>query len=711
MIKSTLGSGWACLFPLIPLRAGCELHLASEERAEGFAQGEVESVSWPEVRVEVEEVSQSVTGGGRREREEGELASDMFMELTCLSRGSGIHFPPCYVLDVCGIRILIDCPIDLSALAIFSPLHQESHAVEDEVNLDCLVNKSTEPGSPDLKRQKLEKHLNADALIRAEPWYKTVTNLHLWNIAFIDVVLISSPSAMLGLPFLTRHNGFSAKIYVTEAAAKLGKLMMDNLVAMHTEYRQFYGPEEAGVPQWMNWEELESLPSALREIVLGTDGIELGGWMQLYSAADVEDSVKELHTLKYGEELVGIILTVNWKLLSVFYSSGGEDILLGIDETKEERENLDYICTRVIASVKAGGSVLIPVDRLGMILQLMEQLLVRLENSDVKVPVYVLSYVAEEILAFTNIIPEWLCKQRQGRPHQPPLPSFSSAPSSLPSWPSLSQSDFIALKAAIMCRANWQEPAIVFCPHWNLRLGPAVHLLRRWHGDQNSLLVLEDEVDSGIALLPFSTTMKMEVLRCSFLSGIKLKKVQPLLGTLQPKLVLLPEDLSKRMRCSDANSFSVIHYSVNETVQIPSPDDGLDLDIAPEVIPQLQWRSLREENLSIARLKGKLAMRNGKHLIFPRDELAHPKSEPLLHWGSPDLQRLLTSLSEMGVSGSLLENSGNKERGTATASIVHIQEPNKALVEVRETGTAIITSDKKLASLIFEAVSCVLDGV
>ncbi|XP_031376841.1 integrator complex subunit 9 homolog isoform X2 [Punica granatum] len=699
----------------------------------------------------------------------------MFMELTCLSRGSGIHFPPCYVLDVCGIRILIDCPIDLSALAIFSPLHQESHAVEDEVNLDCLVNKSTEPGSPDLKRQKLEKHLNADALIRAEPWYKTVTNLHLWNIAFIDVVLISSPSAMLGLPFLTRHNGFSAKIYVTEAAAKLGKLMMDNLVAMHTEYRQFYGPEEAGVPQWMNWEELESLPSALREIVLGTDGIELGGWMQLYSAADVEDSVKELHTLKYGEEVCynGAIVLIasssgleigacNWTIKcpntsiacisnSVFGSahalefdyhavqgndvviyadnsftsilehadidssstatnislslSGGEDILLGIDETKEERENLDYICTRVIASVKAGGSVLIPVDRLGMILQLMEQLLVRLENSDVKVPVYVLSYVAEEILAFTNIIPEWLCKQRQGR-------LFSGEP--LFGHVELVKEGKIQVHREIYSPkllANWQEPAIVFCPHWNLRLGPAVHLLRRWHGDQNSLLVLEDEVDSGIALLPFSTTMKMEVHRCSFLSGIKLKKVQPLLGTLQPKLVLLPEDLSKRMRCSDANSFSVIHYSVNETVQIPSPDDGLDLDIAPEVIPQLQWRSLREENLSIARLKGKLAMRNGKHLIFPRDELAHPKSEPLLHWGSPDLQRLLTSLSEMGVSGSLLENSGNKERGTATASIVHIQEPNKALVEVRETGTTIITSDKKLASLIFEAVSCVLDGV
>jgi len=32
----------------------------------------------------------------------------------------------------------------------------------------------------------------------------------------------------------------------------------------------------------MKWEELESLPPALKEIVLGTNGIEIGGWMPLY---------------------------------------------------------------------------------------------------------------------------------------------------------------------------------------------------------------------------------------------------------------------------------------------------------------------------------------------------------------------------------------------------------------------------------------------
>lgn len=45
--------------------------------------------------------------------------------------------------------------------------------------------------------------------------------------------------------------------------------------------------------------------------------------------------------------------------------------------------------------------------------------------------------------------------------------------------------------ACCFSRSNWQEPCIVFCPHWNLRLGPAVHLLQRWKDDENSLLVLE----------------------------------------------------------------------------------------------------------------------------------------------------------------------------------------------------------------------------
>lgn len=72
------------------------------------------------------------------------------------------------------------------------------------------------------------------------------------------------------------------QIYATEATARIGQLMLEDLVSMHMEFRQFNGAEESDFPQWMRWEDLARLPSALKEIVLGNDGGKLGGWMPLY---------------------------------------------------------------------------------------------------------------------------------------------------------------------------------------------------------------------------------------------------------------------------------------------------------------------------------------------------------------------------------------------------------------------------------------------
>ena len=78
----------------------------------------------------------------------------------------------------------------------------------------------------DQKRQKHERPMDSSELFRAQPWFKIVTSWHLWNVPFIDVVLISSPMGMPGLPFLSRVNGFRAKIYVTEVIARIARLMM-----------------------------------------------------------------------------------------------------------------------------------------------------------------------------------------------------------------------------------------------------------------------------------------------------------------------------------------------------------------------------------------------------------------------------------------------------------------------------------------------------
>ncbi|KAM5551892.1 integrator complex subunit 9 [Rosa sericea] len=706
------------------------------------------------------------------------------MKFTCLSKGGGYHFPPCHILDICGFRILLDCPLDLSAHTIFSPIPSASKASSvDKPNPKC----SNRSGPLDLeeplvrKRQKVERPLDADDLIYAEPWYKTVRNLHLWNTSFIDVVLISSPMGMLGLPFLTRIKGFSAKIYVTEAAARLGQLMMEDLVSMHMEIRQLFGPEESCIPQWMKWEELKLLPSSLRDVALGKDGGELGSWMPLYSAADVKDCMQKAQRLKYAEETCynstliikafssGLeIGACNWTIngpkggiafisSSIFGSAHAmdfdyialqgndtviysdfssldatEDIendhsnfvptthdfsslrneendeqelaksVLHVDDNMEENQKLAFLSSHVIDSVKAGGSVLIPVGRLGIVLQLLEQISASLDVSDLKVPIYIISSVGEELLAFTNIIPEWLCKQRQEK-------LFSGQP--LFGHVELINEGKLHVFPAIhspKLLMNWQEPCIVFSPHWSLRLGPAVHFLQRWCGDQNSLLILENELDVELALLPFKP-MAMKVLQCSFLSGIRLQKVQPLLNILQPKVLLFPKDL-KLINSSKSTAFSIFQYCPDETLCIPSLKDKSELEIATDLAFHFDWRKLKQGTISMTRLKGELFREHGKQRLIPGYVQESSEIRQLVHWGSPDLDRLMTVLSGRGIKGTLRKASRGSESENDTSAVL-VNDPSQALIEVKETSTVITATSENLASIIFEAIGSVLDGI
>ncbi|QCD84998.1 integrator complex subunit 9 [Vigna unguiculata] len=679
------------------------------------------------------------------------------------------------MLNFCGIRILLDCPLDLSALLAFSPI---------PTSLDWLSvveSYNTEANDFDSragfgKRQKIEKLLHAKSLLFAEPWYKTVNNLQLWNSSFIDVVLISSPMGIMGLPFLTRMKGFSAKIYVTEASARLGQLMMEDLISMHGEFRHFYGPEESNFPSWLRQEELEILPSELREIILGKDGLELGGWMPLYSAADVKDCMLKIHTLNYAEEACynGTLVikafssgmeigSCNWILNSpkgdIAYVSGSSfisahampfdyrslqgtcaliysDFSLGdtqdsedgdnysvsaaklqsmssqdlagfnhnFDENSEEKEKLDFICSNAINYIKEGGSVLIPIDRLGTILLLLEEMTASLEASDLKVPVYIISSKAEELLALLNIIPEWLCKQRQEK---------LFAGEQLFAHVKLLKEKKIHVVPAIHSRElliNWQEPCIVFCPHWSMRMGPVVHLLRRWCGCPNSLLILEDVLNLELALLPFQP-VAMKVLQCLFPSGIGLRTVQPLLKLLRPKTVLCPEELRLQINLSSENSFSVLYYSEAETLKVPYRKHNSEIKIATDLASHFYWKTFKKEEINITKLKGELRMENGRHhlLLETDNKNSSSNSSSLEHCGLPDSEKLMAALSKMGISGKIQH--GMSDAKSQTVCIIHIEDPYKASIEIGTTGTIITTADENVASSIYKIIDNILNAV
>lgn len=176
------------------------------------------------------------------------------MKLTCLAApgsGGGYHAPASHLLELEGLRLLLDCPIDLSALAAFAPVP-----------------------------------LTADSgdLIPAVPYYWSPAAAAAAKAGGVDAVLVSSATGMLGLPFLTRLPSFAnTKVYVTEVAARIGKLMMGELVEMHSEFVSYYGPDMDASPKWMEGEKLSKLLSVLQKIVIEDEGNDSSPLMPLYS--------------------------------------------------------------------------------------------------------------------------------------------------------------------------------------------------------------------------------------------------------------------------------------------------------------------------------------------------------------------------------------------------------------------------------------------
>ncbi|KAI3947883.1 hypothetical protein MKX01_034548 [Papaver californicum] len=693
------------------------------------------------------------------------------MKLTCLSKGGGFHFPPCYIINLCEFIILLDCPIDLSALTIFSPIPTSSYQPEDVEILDSLLY-SCEP-----KRRRIEKTLHADDLIHAEPCYRTVTDLNLWDASSIDLVLISSPMGMLGLPFLTRNGNFSAKIYATEAAATLGRLMMLDIVSMQKEFKQYYGTNQSEYCRWMTWEGIKLLHPTVKNIAVGENGADLGSWQPLYSAENVGKCTERVQSLKYGEETCfnetliikpfssGLEIgssnwmicssgrSITWLSSSIFdsghtmnfdyHSLQGNDVVIFSDlsilhgaakdadgnrnlptfqtptasdvlafrsgndheeefskslvntgESSEEMDKLAYLCFHAIESVRAGGSVLIPIGRLGIVLQLLEQISLSLESSNLKVPILIVSTVAKEVLDYTNVVPEWVCRQRQEKLYSGEALFVHGdliKRNNLHLFKEIHSPEFLM---------TFQEPCIVFCPHWSLRIGPVVHFLRRWSGDHNSLLVLEQGVDVELALLPFKP-VAMKVLQCSFLSGIKMEKVLPMLDMLQPKHVLFPEDLRHHFPSHVTSSFSFIYYSINEMLHLPSVR-GYVTNMETELAFQLKPRRMEQESTAIARLRGKIFIDNGKYvLISMKEPIDSSIMHDLTHWGSPDSKLLLEALNDRGINGSISQD----------RSFLETSEPNKALIRFHPTQTIISTDQKALANEIFEALSTALNKI
>lgn len=393
-----------------------------------------------------------------------------------------------------------------------------------------------------------------------------------------------------------------------------------------------------------------------------------------------------------------------------------KNCLIDSNDIMEETEKINFICSCVMDSLNEGGSVLIPIGQPGIMLMLLEQISQSVESLNLQVPIYIISPTAKEMLAFTNAVPEWLCKTRQEKLFCGEA-LFSHVElmreKKLHSFPLLHSSELLTM---------WKEPCIVFSSHWSLRLGPVVHFLRRWHADNRCLLILEEGVDAEDALLPFRI-LAIKVLQCSFLSGLKLDKIQPLLAVLQPKLVLFPEGMrflsSTSIKEEENNqNLPFLYYSQNVTVHVPKFRENIEAHLATNLAFQLRPRklALKQKDVALAKLTGgRLLLSSGKYLLVYSKEKPVPNKPARLYWGRLDPARLLSALQKKGIDGSLVlpkdEGTGSPDPDNMVYTIQLSALDDNAVIRTSTSKTVICCADETMAAKIFGAVGSVCDSI
>ncbi|PUZ53384.1 hypothetical protein GQ55_5G048200 [Panicum hallii var. hallii] len=487
--------------------------------------------------------------------------------------------------------------------------------------------------------------------------------------------------------------------------------MMGELVEMHREFVRYYGPDTDGLPKWMEGEKLNEFPSVLQKAVTEDKGNGLISLMPLYSSLKENDVIlfSDLSSLndmdEDNEKLDEHAMDETDSLLcrhSVLRDDGADAdekilFLCNSDDVTEEIERISFICSCIISAIKSGGSVLIPIGRLGVILLLLELISETLHSSSIKVPIFMISETAAEVIAFTNALPEWLCKSRQEK-------LFSGE--ALFGHVELLKEGKLFLFPHLHSKgllAAWKEPCIVLCPHWSLRLGPAVHLLRRWRADRRCLLVLEQGSDAELSLKPFMP-MAIRVLECSFLSGVRAAKIDTLLGVLKPKFVMLPEGLKSRYS-SKERPWSFLYYSKGKTIELPNLQEDFEVHLATDVALGLQPRQLNETT-AVARLRTKLFVSSGQYQLAAAEKQSDQSKWHLLQRDAVDPDRLLPALQEKGMVCSFAAD--DKSAGERS---VLITSPGYALVKITSDRTVIYCDDERTSKHIYDALSSVCNGI
>lgn len=133
----------------------------------------------------------------------------------------------------------------------------------------------------------------------------------------------------------------------------------------------------------------------------------------------------------------------------------------------------------------------------------------------------------------------------------------------------------------------------------------------------------------------------------------------------------------------------------------------MDIDI--DLASQLKYTTLEEENIDIARLKGKFVVEQARYKLCVEHSPALTQlGRPVLHLGKIDSKSLALELQKMGMETTVEEKGGDDSGSCNAAFLIRVLKPSTAAVEVTEAQTSIDAADENIASSISKAVRSLL---
>lgn len=452
------------------------------------------------------------------------------MRIYCLN---GDQNYPCFILTIKGCAIMLDCSLDLNNVEKFFPV-----ALVQNQRYEHMTNHKLKNGKSIENIKEYNNHIFINSTIEFSP-----PEFNLINVEDVDAVLISNYHTMLALPYLTKLKNFRAAVYCTEPTLHMGRILMEELTGLiksnnnltfdtksQVNTNEFYSTN-----QCKQWKIHSNLLSQLLNI--SETHNKPHNWHSLYSKEDVDLCISKIKQVGFNERLnlFGSLYAVprssgytigacNWlieadcdKIFYLPHSSLLNTHTKSIDLTGITNQIVDCLiisglakennepdlmsqefCKAVVSTLKNGGNVLVPTYSTGKIYDLIEYLTSYLNDASLStIPIYFISQVANQSLAYSNIFAEWLCETKLNQVYAAESPFQHGE---------LVKNGIVKIYPSIIGKFNddYRQPCIIFASHPSLRFGESCHFVELWKNSPlNSLIFIEPSFNYIECLAPY----------------------------------------------------------------------------------------------------------------------------------------------------------------------------------------------------------------